>query len=197
MGAPWRTCPGRSIVCASSCACANGFAAIAPVTAASSPNGCPRWRPPGRGAPCGSPSAWSPLAWRSAGKAGVRLGHAWDLAVSRNTLLRLLRRQPAPSFPTPTGARGGRFRPAQTPHVWHDAHRSGAPPARGPAPGSHGRHRGAVAPGAPRGGGDRTGSVERLCRGRAPGRAAATQVADRFHLLQNLREALDQVFTHA
>src|SRR5437773_4285509 len=32
------------------------------------------------------------------GKAGVRLGHAWDLAVSRNTLLRLLRRQPAPSF---------------------------------------------------------------------------------------------------
>ena len=36
------------------------------------------------------------------GKAGTRLGHAWDLAVSRNTLLRGLRRQPAPSFPTPT-----------------------------------------------------------------------------------------------
>jgi transposase len=35
------------------------------------------------------------------GKAGVRLGHTWDVAVSRNTLLRLLRRQPAPSFPTP------------------------------------------------------------------------------------------------
>jgi transposase len=35
------------------------------------------------------------------GKAGVRLGHAWDLAVSRHTLLRLLRRQPAPSLPTP------------------------------------------------------------------------------------------------
>jgi transposase len=35
------------------------------------------------------------------GKAGVRLGHAWDVRVSRNTLLRLLRRQPAPSFPTP------------------------------------------------------------------------------------------------
>src|SRR6266851_6627722 len=35
------------------------------------------------------------------GKEGVRRGHAWDLAVSRHTLLRLLRRQPAPSFPTP------------------------------------------------------------------------------------------------
>jgi transposase len=35
------------------------------------------------------------------GKAGVRLGHAWDVAVSRNTLLRLLRKQPTPSFPTP------------------------------------------------------------------------------------------------
>src|SRR5262245_58990166 len=35
------------------------------------------------------------------GTAGVCLGHAWDVAVSRNTLLRGLRRQPAPSFPTP------------------------------------------------------------------------------------------------
>src|SRR5205823_9915821 len=29
------------------------------------------------------------------GNAGVQLGHAWDVGVSRNTLLRLLRRQPA------------------------------------------------------------------------------------------------------
>src|SRR5438132_760348 len=36
------------------------------------------------------------------GKAGVRLGHAWELARSRNTLLRLLRRQPKPEAPTPT-----------------------------------------------------------------------------------------------
>jgi transposase len=36
------------------------------------------------------------------GTAGVRLSHQWDLVVSRNTLLRLLRRPPAPSFPTPT-----------------------------------------------------------------------------------------------
>jgi len=35
------------------------------------------------------------------GTAGVRLGHAWDLAVSRNTLLRGLRQQPLPSLPTP------------------------------------------------------------------------------------------------
>jgi hypothetical protein len=30
------------------------------------------------------------------GRAGVRLSHAWDLAVSRNTLLRRLRRLPRP-----------------------------------------------------------------------------------------------------
>ena len=36
------------------------------------------------------------------GQAGVHLGHAWGLAVSRPTLLRGLRRQPAPAFPTPT-----------------------------------------------------------------------------------------------
>jgi hypothetical protein len=35
------------------------------------------------------------------GKAGVRLGHAWALRVSRNTLLRLLRQQPEPGRPTP------------------------------------------------------------------------------------------------
>jgi transposase len=36
------------------------------------------------------------------GTAGRRLGHQWGLAVSRNALLRLLRRQPVPSFQTPT-----------------------------------------------------------------------------------------------
>jgi len=35
------------------------------------------------------------------GKAGVRLGHAWGLRVSRNPLLRLLRRQPELDLPTP------------------------------------------------------------------------------------------------
>ena len=36
------------------------------------------------------------------GKAGVHLGQRWDLVVSRNTLLRLLRRLPVPSYATPT-----------------------------------------------------------------------------------------------
>ena len=36
------------------------------------------------------------------GAAGGRLSHQGDLVVSRNTLLRLLRRQPIPAFPTPT-----------------------------------------------------------------------------------------------
>jgi transposase len=35
------------------------------------------------------------------GKAGVSLSQRWGLAVSRNTLLRLLRRQPVPVRPTP------------------------------------------------------------------------------------------------
>src|ERR671918_3171477 len=35
------------------------------------------------------------------GTAGVRLGHVWDLAVSRNTLLRGLRQRPLPVLPTP------------------------------------------------------------------------------------------------
>jgi len=36
------------------------------------------------------------------GKAGVRLGQRWGLAVSRHTLLRLLRQLPVPSYATPT-----------------------------------------------------------------------------------------------
>src|SRR5262249_9569860 len=35
------------------------------------------------------------------GRAGVQLGRAWDLDVSRTTLLRLLRRLPRPAGPTP------------------------------------------------------------------------------------------------
>ncbi len=70
--APWQTCPGRSIGCPSSCGCANGFAAIVPVHAASSPSACPRWRPPGRAAPCAWPSAW----WRSASRWAGKPGYA-------------------------------------------------------------------------------------------------------------------------
>src|SRR4029453_18793820 len=40
------------------------------------------------------------------GAAGVHLSHQWDLAVSRNTLLRLLRRLPVPSRATPNALGG-------------------------------------------------------------------------------------------
>ena len=36
------------------------------------------------------------------GQAGGRLGHAWELRVSRNTLLRRRRWPPVPALPTPT-----------------------------------------------------------------------------------------------
>jgi transposase len=132
------------------------------------------------------------------GTAGVHLGHAWDVVVSRNTLLRLLRRQPAPSFPTPTVLGVDDFalrkrqtygtvlidlehrqpvallpdRTADTLAQWLREH-----------PGVHGIAR------------DRSHAY---AEGAQHGAPSATQLADRFHLLQNLREALDQVFlTHS
>jgi transposase len=132
------------------------------------------------------------------GTAGVHLGHQWDLGVSRNTLRRLLRRQPAPSLPLPTvlGVDDCALRKRQTygtvlidlarrhpvallPDrtaatfaLWLREHPGGKVIAR-----------------------DRSTAYAEGARPRAP---AATQVADRFPLLQNLREALDQVFsTHS
>ena len=132
------------------------------------------------------------------GTAGRQLGHQWDLAVSRNTLLRLLRKQPLPAVPLPRvlGVDDFALRKRHTyGTILVDLER------RQPVALLPDRTAEPVAqwlrehPGVEVIARDRSQAYAEGARQGAP---AATQVADRFHVLQNLREALDQVFsTHS
>jgi len=131
------------------------------------------------------------------GQAGVRLGHAWDVRVSRHMLLRLLRRQPEPEAPTPTvlGVDDWALRKGLTyGTILVDLERR-QPIARLPdrtaAPVAQWRRE---HPGVEIIARDRASAYAEGARQGAP---QATQVADRFHLFQHLRETLDQVcLTH-
>ncbi len=154
------------------------------VHAASLPSGCPGWWPPGPGGRSGSCNGWRTSPWPWVGPRAP--AQPWP-GRGRQPSHPAARAPPAaaPVLRHPHRPRRGRFRPAETPDLWHGPDRSGAPPARGAPPGSHRRDPGPVAPGASWGGGDRPGSVESLCRRRTargprghPGRGPLSSAAE-------------------